>query len=96
MSKITTRAEFVTMRNEFFAELQRRPAQMARDRIAANPATRGLIDGTVSMLREQEKAALEQMRRDYEELCRISALPKPTQADFDLAGEIGRRHGVWA
>lgn len=96
MSKITTRAEFVALRNAFFEEIQRRPAQMARDRIAANPATRALIDGTVSMIRGQEDDAMEQMRRDYKELCRISALPAPTQNDFDLAEEIGRRHGVWA
>lgn len=96
MSKITTRAEFVALRNAFFEELQDRPVQMARNRVAASHTTRDLIDGTVSMIRGQEDDAMGQMRRDYKELCRISALPAPTQDDFDLAEEIGRRHGVWA
>lgn len=96
MSKITTRAEFVALRNAFFEELQARPSQVARNRVAASPAPRDLIDGTVSMTRGQEDDAMEQMRRDYKELCRISALPAPTQDDFDLAEEIGRRNGVWA
>ena len=96
MAKITTRADFATLRNAFFEELNNRPAQMARDRIASVPATRALIDGTVSTIRAHENAALEEMRRDYKELCRISALAAPTQSDFDTAEEICRRHGVSA
>jgi hypothetical protein len=95
MNKITTRAEFVALRNAFFEELQRRPAQMARDRLAQTPPVRALIDGTISMIRVQEDDALALMKRDYRELCRISGLQAPTQDDFLRAEEIGRRHGVF-
>ena len=80
----TTRSEFVARRNSFYAAMRQAERQgMHEERVGAS----GAFSDISTMAR------FRRMKADYEALCRISGLEEPTQADFDLANAIFKRHG---
>ena len=94
MSTITTRAQFVALRNAFFSTLNELHRQLPHaSRVAALSASGGNADNRAQEL-ERHKDKIEEMTADYAILREISAMTSPRQPDFDLAERVGKKWNV--
>lgn len=94
MTAITTRTQFVELRNAFFSALNELHRQLPHaSRVAAMSANGNNADNRAQEF-EQHKDKIEEMTADYAILREISAMTSPAQKDFDLAQQIGKKWNV--
>lgn len=91
MTTITTRPQFVELRNAFFSALNELHRQLPHaSRVASLAANGGNADNRAQEF-DQHKEKIEEMTVDYAILREISAMTSPTQKDFDLAEQVGKK-----
>ena len=96
MTAITTRRQFVEVRNAFFSalnELHRQLPHASRVvQISAGSANASNRNGEF----EAHQDKIHEMTADYDALREISAMTGPSQADFDRAAAIASKWNVFA
>ena len=93
---ITSRQQFVGLRNAFYAAIQERArsARYSHKVAGISGAANSKNHGNRSSEASAADDRVSGMKIDYESLKKISALATPTQADFDSAAEICIKHGI--
>lgn len=95
MPAITTRAQFVEVRNAFFSVLNELHRQLPHASRVAKLSAGGSNSANRARDFEAHQDKIHEMTADYDVLREISAMKSPGQADFDRAVEIAKKWNVY-
>lgn len=96
MKTITTRAQFVEVRNSFFSALNELNRQLPHSARVAKLSSGGKNASNRASDLERHQDSIKEMTKDYDILREISAMPSPSQADFDRAESLAKKWNVFA